>query len=193
MTLVAKQRTARRLEVVEVSAVADQEDEQAEETQNNSEEAALSARELALQERERKLAAREASLAAGFGALTEAQRATALDILEAPPKETETSMITTENMPGGSGFEKPLIELVEFAPRHTKEVRQSKHYSGADIGPCERTVYLENWLHSRQIINVTFAPHEVYSIEFFDGRAQVPQRIADYIAAHNPGGCMVLS
>lgn len=187
----AKQRTARRLEVVEASATFDQEDEQAEETQSNSEEAALSARELALQERERKLAAREASLAAGFEALTEAQRSVALDILEAPPKEA--SMITTENMPGGSAGEKPLIELVELAPRRVTEVRQPKHYSGNDIGACERTVYLENWLHARQTINVTFAPYEVYSVEFFDGRAQVPQRIADYIAAHNPGGCMVLS
>lgn len=60
------------------------------------------------------------------------------------------------------------------------------------LGPCERTVALTRNVLPRQRLAVTFAPNQTYSIEFENGRAKIPQKIADYISAQNPGNCMRL-
>lgn len=102
--------------------------------------------------------------------------------------QPEEPMLSTANMPGGTEEEKPLVILPSASTQ--SPIPADKVYSGADLGAQTRDVIDTRNSAPRKICRVTIENGVVYEIEFLNGRAKVPQTIADYIQRENPGGMM---
>jgi hypothetical protein len=114
------------------------------------------------------------------------ERAAQLRAAQLKPNDApEPAMLTTETMPGSIIIEPPPPpRSVEPQPPTVAQ------FEGSQIGQQVRDVELTRGYAPVVKLAITFEPQANYIIEFVDGRARVPQRIADYIQRENPGNCM---
>lgn len=102
-------------------------------------------------------------------------------------------MLSTSNMPGGS--ETPLIisptkEQVAEVTGIPQPPKQPNVYRGSELGEQTRNVVDVRDPRPHKLKNITLYDGNVYEVEFINGRAKVPQHVADYIQKENPGNSM---
>lgn len=101
-------------------------------------------------------------------------------------------MISTTNMPGAEG---PLIVTptqvqVAEVTGIPQPPKQPNVYRGTELGEQTRNVVDVRDPRPHKLKNITLYDGNVYEVEFVNGRAKVPQHVADYIQRENPGNSM---
>lgn len=101
-------------------------------------------------------------------------------------------MISTTNMPGAEGplIVAPTKEQVAEVTGIPQSPRQPNVYRGAELGEQTRNVVDVRDPRPHKLKNITLYDGNVYEVEFINGRAKVPQHVADYIQRENPGNSM---
>jgi hypothetical protein len=70
---------------------------------------------------------------------------------------------------------------------------QRKKYHGDELGQADRTVFKPTDPTAHHDLEILLGDETVYVVEFRQGRAMVPQRVAEYIRANLPRGRLVVA